>query len=92
MTNDELIEIEERAKAATDGPWRTTKCRMRIAVGSAEELDNPRREIGAMTIATFGGYRLAEVKANADFIVSARTDVPLLIAEVRRLKAALSES
>lgn len=67
----DLDEIEARCLAATDGPWRA-------------EFDT------VMTDAALGGTRDVATcwsDADAEFIARARTDLPLLLAEVRRLRA-----
>lgn len=77
MTPEELAAIKARAEAATPGPW--------------SYYASP----------TSGGYKIqgiekawfyeatASTNENADFITHAREDVPALVAEVERLRAAL---
>jgi hypothetical protein len=77
VTDDEdLKAIEARAQAATPGPWRN---------------ENPAVRTGpedCQTLVAFA-YDLRQQGQNAAFIAAARTDVPKLVAEVRRLRAAL---
>lgn len=84
MTDDELAEIEARANAATPGPWEPYR---RVTLGV----------VSVMSAAMFENrngvdvdYVVADARdesfANADFIASSRTDVPALIAEIRRLQ------
>lgn len=77
MTDEQLAEIEARANAATPGPWvqsqRDTWMVYRDGGGT------PEVDVG-------GGY---DTKENANFIAHARSDVPALVAEVRRLRVAL---
>ena len=78
MTDNELNEIEARAKAATPGPWvYDTAEIMSIdkAVVSAEYPED--------------GF---DNEANGQFCAHAREDIPALIAEVRHLKACLVPS
>ena len=85
LTDAELDEIDARANAATEGPW---------------EIDSARDVIGQMgdgdvyrhTVAFACDMLAAETVADEDiaFIVSARTDIPRLVAEVRELRALLS--
>ena len=94
MTEDELAAAEARAAAATPGPWercdagtwqhgryRRTEVFVRrpdddVAIAS-DILDPESDEVS---------------DANADFIAHARTDVPALVAEVRRLRAVVDEA
>jgi hypothetical protein len=73
MTDLDLDAIEARAAAATDGPWE-------VHPDDADLVWLPGR-----------GYFLCEMltaaETNGSFIAHARTDVPALVAEVRRLRA-----
>ena len=72
MTPERLAEIEARAEAATEGPWEAWDRGIGFEVHvNAECLNSEFRE-------TFR-------QADAEFIAAARTDVPDLLAEVRRL-------
>ena len=87
MTDEELDAIEARANAATPGPWRSD-------VGSGANR---------LRLWVPGGMLIADSyppkphrardeqqgKADYGFIAGARTDVPALVAEVRRLREAL---
>lgn len=78
-----LDEAECRAKVATPGPWRlgtyNVWADVRIVARTDTAAPGSRRE-----------FVRDEDDANADFIAHARTDVPALIAEVRRLREALA--
>ena len=74
MTDDELLTIEALADAATMGPWQE-----RYRPGSAG-YDVARRGSTALV------GSLPMLKQDAAFIAAARTAVPALIAEVRRLR------
>lgn len=71
MTDERLAEIEARANAATPGPWRYT---LYFVMSPSQGL-----------IADIGPGS-ASVNSDAAFIAHARTDVPALLAEVRRLR------
>ena len=72
MTPERLAEIEARANAATPGPWEAWDRGIGFEVHvNGEELNSEFRE-------TFR-------QADAEFIAEARTDVPALLVEVRRL-------
>lgn len=89
MTDAELQAIENRATAATPGPWQATGL-------PYNGTDEP-------CILTAQGLYIAQtvydmqsqteehaVDADTMFIASARTDIPALIAEVRRLQGLLN--
>lgn len=81
MTEEELTAIEARATAATREPW---------VVGDAY-LPTVSLSVGQVSV--YGmGMEVAECQIDADaaFIAAARVDVPALVAEVRRLRAALA--
>lgn len=79
-----LEEIERRANAATSGPWWAWNRGVgwHIAVGSPEDLD----EWGRPRLLPEGFRTDIEFEADAEFIAHARTDIPALIAEVKRLR------
>jgi hypothetical protein len=78
----DLDAIEARTKAATPGPWKPDVC---YVVGQV-----PEGRPGGEVIAHFGPTR-ADLRyavpsmANVEFAAAAREDVPMLLAEVRRL-------
>ncbi len=83
MTDKELKAIEARANAATVGPWNT-----------GEEESNPGRCRGIwpgdeehLEIVTTDSGVYGPKMPDAIFIAAARSDVPALVAEVRRLRA-----
>ena len=96
MHEDELKAIEARASAATQGPWRSTW-------GDDIAADAERGRRGEeVTIEAVGLEGLARIvlgvtwydgphpccrEEDAAFIEAARSDVPQLVAEVRRLRA-----
>ncbi|MFD5798646.1 hypothetical protein ACFWIO_34970 [Streptomyces diastatochromogenes] len=76
MNTDQQLDldaIDAVANAATDGPWLAND---RIGVAT-----NPAGD----PLAVFGGGE--QDRADAAFVAAARTDVPALVAEVRRLQA-----
>ena len=85
MTIDELNAIEARANAATEGPWWWGESDL-LSKGpvtcSCEDADHLSKPI----IETDGGY-YGPCQHDRSFIAHARTDVPALVAEVRRLRA-----
>lgn len=82
MTEEEIQAIEARANAATEGPWE-----VRALAGYPNEcwagpaIDAP----GYSDFYT--GYEGEISRPNAEFIAHARTDVPALVAEIRRLRS-----
>ena len=91
MTNEELKEIEARAKRATAGPW-TSYLEGRdqdvgdnfIMTGIADDEEDWSEERGP-DLYVFGG-----TEDDQDFIAHARQDIPVLIVEIKRLKEALA--
>lgn len=72
MTEEELQEIEARANAATEGPWDAC---LSSGVCRAPPGEDHHSSIGHI-----------RTKQDQEFIAHARTDVPKLVAEVRRLR------
>jgi hypothetical protein len=91
VTALDLDAIEARANAATPGPWV-------IGDGHFDNLnpddDWPVRGADGIPLCTSpdDGVRGGHLKADAEFIANARGDVPVLVAEVRRLRMALTEA
>jgi hypothetical protein len=96
MTDEQLSEIEARANAATDGAWNKCgasdgRCECGLIHGQL-----PADGCDPFMFAyepTDGVARIPmrdEDHANIDFIIHARSDVPALVAEVRRLRIELS--
>jgi len=84
LTAAELAEIEARCEAATPGPWKHDPDTAEMAI------DGPREEgvvAGCGCCGSpFGVLDNTVAMANGTFIAHARTDVPRLLAEVRRLR------
>ena len=101
LTDEELSEIEERARAATPGPWHVRQldddfAMSLVAIGTVPDTgaserwqDFDHRHIVAATLVQQPRYvDVADERwdENANFIANARQDVPRLIAEIRRLR------
>lgn len=74
MTEQKLATIEARANAATLGPW---------------EVGDPYNHRSPELLAVYGaGMEVADTQLvhDAAFIAASRTDIPALVAEVRRLR------
>lgn len=89
MTDEELNAIEARAAAATPGPWWVYDDGRSAGVvnGDGSTYHRPYRAMicgGDAHEGYFDG-------PDADFIAHARTDVPALVAEVRRLTQLLAD-
>jgi hypothetical protein len=78
MTEQELQAIEALAAAATPGPWEAGND---IGEGEVYGVDGY-----AVVGAAAQAWTRREVDANTRFIAAARTAVPALVAEVRRLR------
>jgi hypothetical protein len=79
LSAERLAEIEARANAATDGPWCTDS--WEIYQGSEYE-PGLSFWIGETCRGTAD---LEQDRADAAFVAAARSDVPALVAEIRRL-------
>ena len=93
MTDTDLEAIEKRANNATEGPWRTEQGMVFFARKCTPDENRYGSYAASYGIAVEGsftpvaGYLPAdEARATAYFIASARTDIPVLVAEIRRLK------
>lgn len=119
MTDERLQEIDQRAGAATEGPWKAYPTDAQIAqvldgyaedwldaydddghyyepgIGMSSYLRNPANYFTRHRLAADDSHYPTdadwpEFLATLRFIAAARTDVPELIAEVRRLKAEIA--
>ena len=76
LTDAYLDAIEQRANAATKGPWEMYRPHhasgFHSVIGGAGGTDNLADDV---------------LEADAEFVAHARSDVPALVAEVRRLRA-----
>ncbi len=97
LTDAELDEIEARANAATEGPWQIDRVSGDV-IGPGEQ--SSQLSYGGVLVSTHPCVTIAvsyELDAawgaepeDMVFIANARTDVPRLVAEVRRLRALVS--
>ena len=85
----DLDAIEARANAATLGPWRIIVQNSTAAAIGYHPQDPLLRVVDPDEI-TVGTILRGEGRDNVDFILSAREDVPALVAEVRRLREQLA--
>jgi hypothetical protein len=95
MTDIEPLDIEAieaRANAATPGPWHITTDPGDIVVWATNEPED------SNFVGNVGGGRVQQCVifdcdvANGEFIAHARTDVPALVAEVRKLQRIVMNS
>lgn len=88
MTDDplDLDAIEDRADAATDGPWYPWN----RGVGWHIALEQPAGDSVPACIPEGSRTDIGR-GADATFIAAAREDVPALVAEARRLRARVAE-
>ena len=84
-TDLDLDAIQARADAATPGPW----CTDSWEIYQGTEYVAGAEWIGETCRGRVDG--LAQDRADAEFVAAARTDVPALLAEVRRLRASVAE-
>jgi hypothetical protein len=81
MTPEELAEIEARAEAAAAGPWNDSGRGFRTDIGYCMD-----REDGERVLIPLFETRTNAKRADIVFVTHARTDIPALIAEVKRLQ------
>lgn len=88
ITDAELNAMQARADAATEGPWTA-----RIYTPGKQEDGTYSWNDGGSVRSMDGQEHIASLftAADAEFMASARTDVPRLIAEVRRLRERLGD-
>jgi hypothetical protein len=79
----DLDEVEARANAATEGPWRALTSGRRG--GDHWHVTDSDQSIALIHASDGEDEDMRE--PDAEFIAHARTDVPALVAEVRRLRA-----
>ena len=81
MTDEEIREIEARCNATTATPWQS------FIEGRDHTSGSDFIRTGGLDSSCPDIYLTNATHADQDFIAHARQDIPLLIAEVRRLKA-----
>lgn len=93
ISDSDIAAMEARARAATEGPWRSNwriddrEDRLDdIATVSSVSSAVPDSQRMVVGILWYDGLHSACRENDAEFIAHARTDVPALIAEVRRLQ------
>jgi len=83
ITEEDLVKIEQRLAMTTPGPWRHE-------LGFIESQTDPVQLLGVTMQRAESGLADLPGLHNGEFIAAARTDVPLLVAEIRRLRALLN--
>jgi hypothetical protein len=101
LTDGDLREIASRCEAATPGPWMVRQFDDDHAMGlvavtagndDADETRWPHFDVESIVCMTLLQYpRMVDIKdqrwqENATFISQARTDIPMLLAEINRLR------
>jgi hypothetical protein len=84
LTEAKLAEIEERLERATPGPWA---CKDRLGGGGCFVFSEETFHVVALEEDEEPAVAVPLGRGDAAFIAAAREDVPLLLAEVRRLRA-----
>lgn len=108
LSDERLAEIEQREAAATPGPWGTYEAGGGGRIDIAADMEHTgygyrcRREIARLDEEPIDNDRShdhwdedddwSQVHHDAEFVAHARSDVPALVAEVKRLKAALRDA
>lgn len=84
LTEERLAEIEERLRRATPGPWA---CMDRLGGGGCFVFSEETFHVVALEEDDDPTVAVPLGRADAELIARAREDLPLLLAEVRRLRA-----
>ncbi|MEV6678307.1 hypothetical protein AB0N09_15830 [Streptomyces erythrochromogenes] len=98
VSEEELSAIERRVSAATPGPWvGWMETRQGLGGSSFIQISSDAEEDDEIHLTrTHAGHTItgpdAQTDADIDFIASARQDVPRLVDEIRRLRAALERA
>jgi hypothetical protein len=81
MTEEELAEIEARANAAAEGPW--------IVVDTFQGQESGVEDaVGFSVVQPYIEFENSGLSPeNARFIAAARSDIPRLITEIKRLRS-----
>ena len=95
MTDEQISAITRRLDAATSGPWTVEDC----DIGNKIDCEGPHiyadSDCEIHPIACYWNNHTCRdeelQKANAEFSAAARTDIVILLEEVKRLKKALEE-
>lgn len=83
MTSDELTAIEARANAATPGLWKVDGYQVWHVGARYQNESDPHM------LLMMDGCHCERCESDRAFVAAARSDVPALVAEVRRLMDAL---
>ncbi|HEX2189176.1 MAG TPA: hypothetical protein VHG51_09785 [Longimicrobiaceae bacterium] len=83
-TEERLAEIEERLRRATPGPWA---CKDRLGGGGCFVFSEETFHVVALQEDDEPTIGVPLGRPDAELIARAREDLPLLLAEVRRLRA-----
>lgn len=93
MKQERLNAIKERVAKATLGPWKVVKSEETgVQIGTTWESGQLKNCVPVVT--TAHGVEFVTIYINdnnSNFIAHARDDVPALVAEVERLRQALTE-
>ena len=101
MTDEELKKIEERAAAASKGPWHSTlspldDVNLYACVCEDESSENVILAVDTgEEVSNFKSERRAlssQERKNADFVAHARQDIPQLLSEIQSLRSSLKSA
>jgi len=82
MTEKDLLEIEQKCKKSTEGPWISI-IEGRDQTSGSSFISTAKEDIYISN---------PSLNGNQDFIASAKQDIPRLIAEIRKLKNIVTAS
>ncbi len=89
LPESELSAIAARADAATPEPWRVATGFPTTVLSQYLSDNEADGTVAYESVAECPTWGLSNSEADAAFIAAARSDVPALVAEVRRLRAAV---
>lgn len=82
----DLEGIKARRDAATPGPWESQKNSCNFGIYSQTAKGGDFRRLNVANVNCYTDAQRTRAASNADFIAHARTDIPLLLTEVERLR------
>ena len=95
LTTEQLEAIRKRAEKATEGPWSVFSKDDERNIGTTWAHPQLRDSLPVVTLGVHvkePHHRVYIKEADADFISAAREDIPLLLAEVERLRNAIDNA
>src|SRR5262245_52901829 len=90
MTDAELDDIKSRERAASHGPWRVTRITNRYPSAAGDGMTHPALR-GLRVPKRLYEVAPDQVESDLAYMAACREDIPVLLAEVARLRGTLLE-